>query len=58
MIKTPRLLPLAIGLLAFTNLNQVKAQTPVPNLQDLVDARGSSGETELQNRGYDEYYNS
>lgn len=30
----------------------VFAQTPVPALQDLVGARGSSGEMELQKRGY------
>lgn len=31
---------------------EVMAQTPVPALQDLVGVRGSSGETEMQNRGY------
>lgn len=32
--------------------NQVHAQTPAPSLQDLVGARGSSGEMELKRRGY------
>lgn len=53
MRKILRLIPLAFGLLAFTIATRVNAQTPVTNLQDLVDARGSSGEAELQNRGYE-----
>ena len=31
---------------------QVNAQDPAPSLQDLVGARGRSGEMELQRRGY------
>ena len=53
MKQIKRFIPLTIGLLACTVTNYVNAQTPVPNLQDLVDARGSSGEAELQNRGYE-----
>ncbi|BAU63170.1 hypothetical protein STA3757_05280 [Stanieria sp. NIES-3757] len=53
MIKIHRLLPVTLGILAITIATPVNAQTPVPNLQDLVDARGSSGETELENRGYE-----
>lgn len=53
MKKIAKFLSLAIGSLACTITAQVNAQTPVPNLQDLVDARGSSGEAELQNRGYE-----
>lgn len=53
MIKIQRLLPVTLGILAVTIAIRVNAQTPVPNLQDLVDARGSSGETELENRGYE-----
>ena len=53
MRKIPRLISLAFGLLAFTIATRVNAQTPVTNLQDLVDVRGSSGEAELQNRGYE-----
>jgi hypothetical protein len=53
MIKIQRLLPVTLGILAVTIATSVNAQTPVPNLQDLIDARGSSGETELENRGYE-----
>ncbi|MGV2828967.1 hypothetical protein [Myxosarcina sp. GI1(2024)] len=53
MSKIIRLISLAIGLLAFTVTTRVNAQTPVPDLQDLVGVRGSSGEAELQNRGYE-----
>ena len=48
--KNP-LFPLIFSLLTLIN-TQVKAQTPAPSLQDLVGARGSSGEMALQTRGY------
>ena len=53
MIKIKSVFPVIFGSLVVTIATQVNAQTPVPNLQDLVDARGSSGEAELQNRGYE-----
>ncbi len=53
MSKINRLIQLTIVLLTSSLITGVNAQTPVPNLQDLVDVRGSSGEAELQNRGYE-----
>jgi hypothetical protein len=46
-----RLLALILGALTLM-ITQVNAQTPAPALQDLVGARGSSGEMQLQQRGY------
>lgn len=46
-----RLLSFLIGSLTLIT-TQVAAQTPVPALQNLVGARGSSGEMELEKRGY------
>ena len=40
-----------LGVAVFAAGN-VSAQEPVPGLQDLVGARGSSGEQALQDRGY------
>ena len=53
MGKIHNFAPVFIGLLAFAYVPRINAQTPVPNLQDLVDVRGSSGEAELENRGYE-----
>lgn len=50
-MKNKILLPIFLGLIALINTN-VQAQNPVGNLQDLVGARGSSGESALQRRGY------
>jgi len=49
MIKMKSVFPVIFGSLVVTIATQVNAQTPVPNLQDLVGTRGSSGEAELQN---------
>lgn len=44
---------MVLGSLSFAVAIQANAQMPVPNLQDLVGARGSSGEVQLQQRGYE-----
>ncbi len=46
-----RFLSVVIGALAFI-APSVNAQDPAPSVQDLVGARGSSGEMELERRGY------
>lgn len=51
MVKNP-LFPLIFSALTLMTI-PMNAQTPAPSLQDLVGARGSSGERELQSRGYE-----
>lgn len=48
---TDRLFPLILGALTLIT-PQLYAQNPASGLQDLVGARGSSGEMELEKRGY------
>ncbi|WP_052055526.1 hypothetical protein [Myxosarcina sp. GI1] len=48
-----KLLTIVLGSLTLAFATQANAQTPVPNLQDLVGARGSSGEAQLHERGYE-----
>lgn len=50
-MRTNRLFLLIFGSVTSIAL-QANAQNPVPGLQDLVGARGSSGETQLEQRGY------
>lgn len=57
-MKLPKILKnrlLVSLMLGFYTLiaTQVNAQDKVPDLQDLVGVRGSSGEMEMKNRGYE-----